>query len=99
MKLIYTHDNRLLVENAKNLLLNAGINPTVKNEYAAGGAGDLAPSETWLELWVDEQSVQQAMLALAPLHEQCDGTWHCAHCGEQNAGNFEVCWQCQHPHQ
>lgn len=98
MKLIYTHENRLLVENAKNLLQRSGINPLVKNEYAAGGAGDLAPSETWLELWVDEANAAQAQVVLAPLSEQpSEDSWQCASCSEENASNFEVCWQCQHP--
>ena len=98
MKLIYTHENRLLVENAKNLLLQAGIKPHVKNEYAAGGVGDLAPSETWLELWVEEAIAPKAKQVLAPLNEQAsDAIWHCSQCGEENASNFEVCWQCQHP--
>jgi hypothetical protein len=23
--------------------------------------------------------------------------WHCGACGEENPGNFDVCWQCQSP--
>jgi hypothetical protein len=25
--------------------------------------------------------------------------WHCAHCGEENPANFDLCWQCQAPRQ
>lgn len=96
MPCVYTHENRLLVENAKNLLQRSGVPLVVKNEYAAGGAGDLAPSETWLELWVDELHVQVAKAALAPLAEPLDEhVWLCSECGESNVSNFEICWQCQ----
>jgi hypothetical protein len=46
MKLIYTHENRLLVSNAQNMVEQANINTTLKNEYAAGAMGDIAPIDS-----------------------------------------------------
>ena len=52
MKQVYTHENRLLVSNARNILEAEGVELQVRNEYAAGAAGDLAPLDAWMELWV-----------------------------------------------
>lgn len=97
--LIYTNSNRLLVENAKNLLVNADIEIHVKNEYLSAGAGDLAPGDTWLELWlVNPQKNEKAARAiLQPLgdDEEADD-WFCESCGEKNYPAFNLCWNCQH---
>jgi len=47
MKLLYTNENRLLVNNVLNLVENAGIAISLKNEFAGGAAGLLVPHETW----------------------------------------------------
>lgn len=98
MKLIYTRENRYLVLNAQNLLQQAGIQVVLKNEFAAGAAGELAPMDTWLELWlVNEQDEQQALAVLKPL-DQADGSdWSCPGCGESNGAAFDFCWQCGAP--
>ncbi len=61
MKLIYTNENTFLVNNIKNILENNGFTVTIKNEYVSGAAGDLAPFDTWLELWLinDEKLLKQ----------------------------------------
>ncbi len=96
MKLVYTHENRFLVSNIQNILENAGIAVMIKNEYAAGGAGDIAPHETWPELWVlEEDSYPQAMALIkaSQTPEQLP-LWVCPQCHEQNDGHFEICWNC-----
>ena len=40
MKKLYTHENRIIVFNLKNVLQAEGIEAVVVNEFAAGGAGD-----------------------------------------------------------
>ena len=96
MKLIYTHENRLLVENARNLLQTQNIEVLLKNEYALGALGEAAPIETWLELWlVDEADYPRAMDVLdSSLSAQGASPWECPHCGESNDPSFELCWQC-----
>ena len=95
MKKIYTHENRLLVFNLKNLLQEQGIECMVKNEFASGGVGDLAPFETWPELWVvDEGDYESAELVVAQLEQKDGADVFCPHCGEGNGSQFRICWKC-----
>lgn len=97
MKLLYTHPNRILVENARNIVENAGLETRLQNEFAGGAMGELAPINAWVELWVvQEQDYAKAKALLNSAFspsEACD--WQCPQCGEVNSSAFEVCWQCQ----
>ncbi|MFQ3289226.1 MAG: hypothetical protein ACI93V_001449 [Alteromonadaceae bacterium] len=97
MKLIYTNENQFLVNNAKNILENHNIEVTLKNEFASGAAGLLAPMDTWVELWIindhDEEKAEKT-LAQA-LKQQGEYDWFCQQCQEQNDASFDSCWQCQ----
>ncbi len=96
MKLVYTHDNRILVENAKNVLEQNGINVFLKNEFLEAGIGELSAVDTWPELWVQhDEDVSRAKEIIAKLMDSLEGElWICSVCGEQNEPSFEVCWQC-----
>lgn len=98
MKLIFTQQDRLLVNNARNIVESAGIETVLKNEYAAGAAGDLSPFDTWLELWVvnDADYVDAMKIIEAISSNKSEGDWVCANCGERNDASFDICWQCQH---
>ncbi len=97
MKKVFTHENRMILYNLKNLLQAEGIETVVVNEFAGGGVGDLAAFDTWPELWVEddrrfaraEAIVQDVML---DQHHQQD--WYCRGCQEKNAASFQVCWNC-----
>ena len=52
MKKVFTHENRLIVYNVKNLIEEQGVACMIKNEFSAGGVGELAPFETWPEVWI-----------------------------------------------
>ena len=97
MKLIYSNENTFLVNNAKNILENQNIEVTLKNEFASGAAGVLAPIDTWVELWIindiDEEKAE-TILAQA-LKQQGEHDWFCQQCQEQNDASFDSCWQCQ----
>lgn len=97
MKLLYTNENRYLVHNIQNIIENAGIDIMLKNEFAAGAAGDLVPHETWLELWVMNDSDYDKALAIldASFSSDNDKGWVCSNCNEKNDASFEFCWQCQ----
>ena len=99
MKLIFTDSNRFLVSNAKNIVENAGISVSLKNEYAAGGAGELSAIDSWLELWVvnDEDSEKAIQLLESIQDDDPSKEWVCTSCNEKNAGSFEICWNCQLP--
>lgn len=96
MKKVFTHENRLIVFNIKNLLLAQGISCQLKNEFASGGVGDLAPFETWPEIWVDDKDVSNAeQIIRQSENDEAMGTeWSCPKCGKKNAANFEICWNC-----
>ncbi|MEE8364979.1 MAG: DUF2007 domain-containing protein [Gammaproteobacteria bacterium] len=96
MKKLYTHENRLIIYNLKNVLQHAGIASQVINEYASGGAGDLATFETWPELWVsDSDQFDQAESILCNIVAAHSGQeWYCRGCQEKNGAAFELCWNC-----
>ncbi len=95
MKYLYSHANRLLVDNARNLVALAGIETTYRNEFAGGATGEVAPGDTWLELWLIDESRYEEALAL--IHRQASGAdWVCVQCEEHNDPSFDYCWQCEH---
>lgn len=97
MQLIYTNENSFLVSHMKNIVENKGINVFLKNEFAAGGSGELAPLDTWVELWVvDDADYDRAMAVIENARNSDVGQdWVCCSCGEENAGSFDYCWHCQ----
>lgn len=99
MKLLYTHPNRMIVENMKNIVEREGIEVELQNEFSGGGIGELAPIDAWPELWlVDEKDFDKANKLLDEVKKESDTEWVCGRCGEKNAGNFEVCWNCSKSH-
>ncbi|MGQ9425453.1 putative signal transducing protein [Gilvimarinus sp. F26214L] len=97
MKLLYTHPNRLLVENARNIVENAGIQTELRNEFAGGAIGELAPIEAWPEIWVRDSSFEAARKLIEFAYsDNRSSDWTCPGCGEQNTASFEHCWKCQH---
>ena len=97
MKLVYTHENIVLAQNARSLLENSGIKTVLKNEFASGGAGDLVPSEIWAEVYVlDHADFSRAEELLRPLSDKMNQPdWTCQACQELNGAMFESCWNCQ----
>ena len=96
MKKLYTHENRIIVFNLKNVLQAEGIESVVVNEFAAGGAGDLATFDTWPELWIEDDSkLEQAQAVIGNiLDSRAGGDWFCRACREQNDASFQFCWNC-----
>jgi hypothetical protein len=95
---LLSHENRMIVYNLKNVLQCEGIETHVVNEFAAGGAGDLATFDTWPELWLDDDSQQQNARRI--IDEILAGNetdhWFCRGCQEKNALSFKLCWKCGH---
>lgn len=98
MKMIYTSEDRFMVWNVKNTLELAGYDCHIRNEFSAGGAGDIAPIETWPEVWLyNEAQYEEAKsyletTVLKPVYSGHD--WFCKQCGETNSSSFELCWNC-----
>ena len=97
MKMVYTHENRLLVSHAKNLLEDAGFPVLLKNEFSSGAMGEMSPFDIWLEVWVhnDEDYGRAFHLIEQALSSAAADDWRCVVCGENNDASFELCWQCQ----
>ena len=95
MKKLFTHENRMIVYNMKNLLQGQGIDTLVKNEFSGGGVGDLPAFDTWPELWVDDRHLAQAQSVLQQVAQADERqAWNCPACGEFNEAAFELCWSC-----
>jgi hypothetical protein len=96
MKLVYTHPNHIVVAQARSTIELAGIECIVRNEYAAGAIGELAPIDAWPELWVlSDCDFEKAAQTIEQTHDQTsEAEWRCGKCGAESPASFELCWQC-----
>lgn len=98
MKLIYTHENVMLVHSAKNILEQNNIESALKNEYSAPNGANLGISNIFLELWVvnDEDYIRaREIIEREIVNPEPQAMWICSQCKEENAGSFDFCWNCQ----
>ncbi len=89
----------MIIFNLKNVLQDKGIESLVINEFAAGGAGDLATFDTWPELWVsdDDQFDEAESILQRIVFDPAGDYWYCRDCQEKNGAAFELCWNCGRP--
>jgi hypothetical protein len=79
------------------LLAQAGIEAKVFNENAQGGMGEIPFTHAWPEVWiVDDRDATRARDLVRQFErpQAPPGARRCAACGEENPGNFQVCWHC-----
>jgi hypothetical protein len=95
MKRVYRAATLLQVAHARNVLITAGIQCELRNQYLAGALGDLPMMETWPQLFVDDDDERLALNALARAAAAPNGlSWTCAECGEESEPQFTQCWRC-----
>ncbi len=95
MKRVYRAATLLQVAHARNVLITAGIQCELRNQYLAGALGDLPMMETWPQLYVDDGDESFALSALARAVAVPTGrAWICRQCGEESEPQFTQCWQC-----
>jgi hypothetical protein len=95
LKRVYRAASLLQVAHARNVLITAGIQCELRNQYLAGALGDLPMMETWPQLYVDDDDESLALRALARAAAAPVGTmWTCSDCGEQLEPQFTQCWRC-----
>ena len=96
MKLVYTHPNSIVLAQARSSLELAGIKCILRNEFAAGAIGELAPIDAWPELWVvRDRDYERARLAIEQSHAEVEeADWKCRHCGSNSPATFDFCWSC-----
>ena len=96
MKMVYTNADRMIVGNAKNILNSHGINIVLKNEHASSIIGEVSPFDSWVELWVlDDSDYDEACKVLdGALSNEDEAPWICESCKEENNASFGSCWKC-----
>jgi hypothetical protein len=96
VKRIYLAANLPDAQIAVDLLSTLGIRAHIFNANAVGGLGELAATQIWPEVWVDDdEDAEQARGLLEELHKDKPvANKHCPQCGEENPGNFLSCWNC-----
>jgi hypothetical protein len=77
------------------LLLAAGIDSEISNQYLAGALGELPMMETWPQLMVEDADEARALRALERAAAPVAGeAWICEACGERLEPQFTNCWRC-----
>lgn len=95
MKRVFRAATLVQVAHARNVLLAAGIQSELRNQYLAGAMGELPMMETWPQLYVDDADEKIALRALAVADSAPAGhPWTCEDCGEKLEGQFTSCWRC-----
>jgi hypothetical protein len=83
-----------------HLLAEKGVKAHVLNENAQGGLGEIPFTHTYPEIWIEDEADLPTARKVINVFEQRPsepGEVKCPSCGEENPGNFEVCWRCNHP--
>jgi len=79
------------------LLRHAGIDARVLKENAQGGLGDIPFGEAYPEVWIEHPADVVRAKAIVAEFESVSVEIEsvvCPACGEENPGNFELCWKC-----
>ena len=97
MQRVFTAATLLEAHLVQQMLEAESISAAVFNENAHAAAGELPITEVWPEVWIeDDRHRSEARSIIEHYEATSSGEMHapCAHCGENNPGNFELCWYC-----
>jgi Putative prokaryotic signal transducing protein len=95
MKRVYRAASLHQVAHARNLLVAAGIECEIRNQYLAGAMGELPLLETWPQLLVEDQDEARSLAVLNRAAAPVAGEpWVCEACGERLEPQFTSCWRC-----
>lgn len=97
MKRVYLAANLPDAQIAVDVLATQGLRAHIFNANAVGGLGELAATQMWPEVWVeDDEDAEAALKLLNDLHAGFgDGSKFCPQCGEEKPENFLSCWHCK----
>lgn len=95
MKLVFSHQNLLIVANIANLLEAQGITCEIKNRYVSGALGELPVFDSFPQVWVCDELAEKANAAIENLNNEQTSDWTCSCCGEENGAAFAACWNCE----
>lgn len=98
MKQVYVSQNLIDVETRKELLDQAHIPATIKNQRSAMLGGEVPFVEVFPELWVLRDADFEQAKALLEDWERAQPAgitgWTCSKCGEAHQREFTTCWKC-----
>ena len=97
MERFYIAFNRFDAYLLLHKLQHAGIVAHVFNEHAQSIVGDVPPDVAQPQVWLEraaDRSRAEGVLAAMQSERRQSSTVHCTACGEDNPGNFELCWRC-----
>jgi len=95
VKRVFRAPSLLQVAHHRNLLLVAGIESELRNQYLAGAMGELPMLETWPQLFVEDADESRALRVLREAASPPRGSaWVCEVCGERSEPQFTSCWRC-----
>ena len=100
MKRVYSALNLPEAYLVRDLLAQAGIAAHVFNEHARAAMGELALGAAYPQVWIAQlHQEQHARSVIADFESRAPSTAvrNCFACGEQNPGEFELCWKCAAP--
>jgi hypothetical protein len=100
MQRLYSAANLPEAHLVRGLLMAAGIEARVLNEYASGALGELPFAEVAPSVWIEEERDLLRARQIITSYERAmvvPGVTRCGTCGEENPRDFAVCWQCQRP--
>ena len=100
MKRVYTADNRALAWHIKNVLQSNSIESEVRNDTLHSAQGGIPVNDCYPEVWILNEADESLATQLIeeqnkPEQHEQKAEWKCSNCGEQNFGQFEICWNCQ----
>lgn len=98
MKLIYKDENMMVIHSVKNILELNDIDCYIKNEHGHTMGAEFGLSNTLLELWLsnsDDYEKASSIIDKQIHATTTESSWTCDSCGEENDGNFGLCWKCQ----
>ncbi len=97
LKKIYTAQNLQEASVIKDELALEGIDCKIQGFNLDALKGRLPAADSLPTVWVEETQVEKALQTLDLLKKQQESEytpWVCKNCGEDNEGQFAVCWKC-----
>ena len=98
MRRLYEARDRIEAQFLRDLLERHCISATVLGDFLAGAAGEL-PVNIFPAVWILEDAdwprAHELLLQFQAGASSTDGDpWVCPGCGEEVAGEFDLCWNC-----
>lgn len=82
----------------RDYFVQHGIGADVRNRGAVRIPHEGVASEVWVADHVDTDEAKEAIRTFHARQKygagEAESIWRCSRCGEENPGQFELCWSC-----